>query len=627
MREAFQRINGKSVKPLGWMKDQLRIQAQGLSGNLDLIWPDIRDSRWIGGNREGWERVPYWLDGFIPLAYLTNDRDMKRRAKFYIDNILARQQEDGWICPCTKEERPDYDMWAAILISKVFVLYREFSGEKRIDDALIRSLRCMYEHIQNYPLKNWGRFRWFEALFAIRYVYDLTKDPLWLDMAKLMRDQGFDYASYYLNDWPEKVPKPRWTMESHVVNNAMAIKGDTLYELLFGDPSRGRSEEMYELLMRYHGTSAGHFSGDECLAGKDPTHGAELCSIAEAMFSYETLFFQSGDVRWMDRAERLAFNSLPATCSEDMWTHQYDQQINQTACVDQYDNHIYMTNLGQSGLFGLEPNFGCCTANFNQAFPKFAMSAYGRSGDTILSAALIPSRMKTRVKDAYVTVTLETEYPFKGTLRYTIEADKPVRFTFAIRIPSWAGETTVRTPEGEQKAKAGKIFRISRRFEGVSEIEVGMSLPVRVIRSDRNLYHVERGALTFSLPVGEHWVRREYTKDGVERKYPYCDYSVFPTSDWNYAFRDTPEQIEAAAVEETSVGSVPFSHKMPPVRIGIRMVHIPWQTAKGQPFICAPYPSDTTPISQPEMLWFVPYGCARLRMTDLPFAKDKKNDG
>ncbi|MBQ3927162.1 MAG: hypothetical protein II710_00795, partial [Clostridia bacterium] len=143
MKEAFQRINGNSVKPLGWMKDQLRIQAKGLSGNLDLIWPDIRDSRWIGGNREGWERVPYWLDGFIPLAYLTNSRDMKRRAKFYIDNILARQQEDGWICPCTKEERPDYDMWAAILISKVLVLYREFSGDKRVDDALIRSMRCM----------------------------------------------------------------------------------------------------------------------------------------------------------------------------------------------------------------------------------------------------------------------------------------------------------------------------------------------------------------------------------------------------------------------------------------------------------------------------------------------------
>ena len=57
------------IKPLGWLKRQLEIQKNGLSGNLDKVWPDIRDSAWIGGACEGWERVPYWLDGFIPLAY------------------------------------------------------------------------------------------------------------------------------------------------------------------------------------------------------------------------------------------------------------------------------------------------------------------------------------------------------------------------------------------------------------------------------------------------------------------------------------------------------------------------------------------------------------------------------
>ena len=58
----------KEIKPEGWLRRQLEIQAEGLSGHLDLIWPDIRDSKWIGGDKDGWERVPYWLDGFIPLA-------------------------------------------------------------------------------------------------------------------------------------------------------------------------------------------------------------------------------------------------------------------------------------------------------------------------------------------------------------------------------------------------------------------------------------------------------------------------------------------------------------------------------------------------------------------------------
>lgn len=73
----FKPYTAKELKPSGWLKRQLRIQADGLSGNLDKMWRDVKDSKWIGGDCDGWERVPYWLDGFIPLAWLLDDEDMK----------------------------------------------------------------------------------------------------------------------------------------------------------------------------------------------------------------------------------------------------------------------------------------------------------------------------------------------------------------------------------------------------------------------------------------------------------------------------------------------------------------------------------------------------------------------
>ena len=82
--ETWRYFTARELKPEGWLRRQLEVQAAGLSGNLDKVWPDVRDSAWIGGDREGWERVPYWLDGVVPLAYLLEDEDLIARAKKYI---------------------------------------------------------------------------------------------------------------------------------------------------------------------------------------------------------------------------------------------------------------------------------------------------------------------------------------------------------------------------------------------------------------------------------------------------------------------------------------------------------------------------------------------------------------
>jgi hypothetical protein len=98
-KQAYEFFTTNEITASGWLNKQLRIQADGLNGNLDKVWPDVRDSAWIGGDREGWERVPYWLDGFIPLAYLLENEDMIARAKRYVDAIIAHQKPSGWICP------------------------------------------------------------------------------------------------------------------------------------------------------------------------------------------------------------------------------------------------------------------------------------------------------------------------------------------------------------------------------------------------------------------------------------------------------------------------------------------------------------------------------------------------
>ncbi|MDR3574967.1 MAG: hypothetical protein P4L50_13980, partial [Anaerolineaceae bacterium] len=47
---AFYSLPLGSIRPRGWLKDQLEIQANGLSGHLDETWPDVGpNSSWLGG--------------------------------------------------------------------------------------------------------------------------------------------------------------------------------------------------------------------------------------------------------------------------------------------------------------------------------------------------------------------------------------------------------------------------------------------------------------------------------------------------------------------------------------------------------------------------------------------------
>lgn len=626
---AFYLLPQGSIHPAGWLKTQLEIQARGLSGHLDETWPDVGpQSGWLGGNGESWERGPYYLDGLLPLAWLLDDPRLKAKAQRYIDWTLDHPWPNGMFGPASND-----DWWPRIVMLKVLTQYQELTADPRVIPLMDRYFRYQLAELPRRPLRDWGKFRWQDEVLSVLWLYNRTGSAYLLDLARLLHQQGHDWMGQYADfHYTQRMTAEYLklneggglkdlALSTHGVNNGQAIKCGPVWSVVSGsDVDRNAARIMVATLDKYHGLPNGMFSCDEHFAGLNPSQGSELCTVVEYMFSLEQSLAITGDPAFGDRLEKLAFNALPGAITDDMWAHQYNQEPNQVECS--LHHKPWTTDGPESNLFGLEPNFGCCTANFNQGWPKFAASLLMLSGaqdndseDGLVAAAYAPCEAHVFVRGTAVHVIEDTEYPFRGTVRFTVNPESALQFPFQLRIPAWANGTKIAVNGRPQpEPKAGSFAQINRTWKSGDRVEIQFPMSPRVFRDYRDSIAIERGPLVFSYGIGESWVK-------LRNRGMTADWQVFPSSQWNYALQiNTAHPENDVEVSESPVGDIPFSRRSAPVRLRAKARKLPdWRAIDGA---ADPPPQSPVNAEQPEeTIALIPYAAAKLRITAFPQCK------
>ena len=439
-----------AVTPRGWLLSQLSLQAQGLSGHLAQFWPDVSKSVWIGGGGDGGlhERTPYWLNGVVPLAFLLRNAnvtlapvrgvwkapsressvaanasltrdpavscakhgalgaepvavDLLAQVRCYIDYILSTQAADGWLGP--PDDGDGQAPWGRAYVLLALAAYAEAVPSEfgRVSLAMLQYALCLRERLKKLPLAGWAQQRWQEIALGAHWLLDHAprgRQPELLELLAVLRTQGSDWEAWF-EDGTFAGRGVRGA-NGHNVNNAQALKTAAVaFRLARGNATLATlSRTRVHKLDAHCGLSTGMFVGDE-LIPPAPTHspsrGIELCGVVEAMFSFATMFSVFGDGATLDRAERIAYNALPATWASpkggDMWAHQYLQAVNQMQARLSHP-HVWTHDHADAERYGLEPNFGCCTANFNQGWCAPRPRARARAGGTCRT----PVRAATR---------------------------------------------------------------------------------------------------------------------------------------------------------------------------------------------------------------------------------------
>ncbi|HTA85112.1 MAG TPA: beta-L-arabinofuranosidase domain-containing protein [Silvibacterium sp.] len=616
---AFNLLPLGSIRPTGWLRAQLLVQANGLGGHLDETWADVGpNSGWLGGTGESWERGPYFLDGLVPLAYQLDNARLKAKAQKYIDWTLNHQQPNGMIGPHSND-----DWWPRMVMLKVLTQYQEATGDPRVIPVMQRYFAYQLSQLPTRPLRDWGKFRWHDEVLSVLWLYNRTDDPNLLDLAKLLHQQGYDWQKEFANfQYTDRIT-PEFiklnehnglgdtALATHGVNNAMGLKASPVWALVSGkDEDRQALLRQLSALDRYHGLPNGIFSADEHLAGRNPSQGTELCTVVETMFSLEIALAVMGTPELGDRLERIAYNCLPGTFTDDMWAHQYNQQPNQVQCS--LNHKPWTTDGPESNLYGLEPNFGCCTANFHQGWPKLTSSLWMSSNDDGLVAVVYaPNEVRTILRNTAVLITEETDYPFRDTVRIAVHPEKPLTFPLQLRIPAWAKNAGIRVNgQSQPQPQPGSFARIERTWKSRDTVELVLPLEAHATRGFNNSIAFERGPLVFSYPIGEDWLK-------LRDRGMTADWQVYPTTQWNYGV--SPNSIK---VTESSVAEGPFTLKGSPIKLEVKGRKLPaWVAEDG---VANPVPQSPVASDQPEeTVTLVPYAAAKLRITAFPELKDE----
>jgi hypothetical protein len=616
---ALRRLPLGSIRPSGWLEEQLRLQATGLTGQLEETWPDVGPrSAWVGGDGEDWERGPYYLDGLVPLAHLTGDAGLLGKAGRWVEAIMASRRDDGQFGPPTND-----DWWPRMVALKALAQHHDATADRRVLELMSAYFHYQATSLPTRPLRDWGRVRGADNALAVLWLHDRTGDPGLPALARLVLDQTADWEGY-LDAFPCTGVTTAWDHMTHVVNVAMGIKTSAVRWLLDGDSQhRRRSEVAWQNLQRHHGQVHGMFSGDEWLAGTDPARGVELCAVVEAMYSFEEMARIWGSATHADRLEGLAWNLLPATISADMTSHQYHQQANQVlATIDQRE----WTQAGDDcTIFGLEPNFGCCTANLHQGWPKLVASMWMTDADDALVGLVHgPCRVSHQVEGTPIELAVETGYPFEEKIAIRLRTSGAVRFRLRLRVPGWCVEPSLRVAGEEQSVPPdGEFLAIERTWTDGDVLELRLPMSVTAVARPSGGIGVTLGPLVLAYSPGEIWSRLPGS-DAV-----LGDWEVRPRRSWNMALALEPgaagnaAQMERAGVQSPPfglrTGSPPFGLEGVPVRVWLPGRHLPaWRLEQGS----APPP----PIVPPEPahpdrpIPLVPYGCARLRIAEFPVA-------
>ncbi|WP_166382782.1 glycoside hydrolase family 127 protein [Polaribacter sp. 11A2H] len=518
----------------------------------DLLCGDIghglNNFKIAAGLKEGEHKGFYWHDGdffkFMEAKmYIyaqTKDESLLKELDEYIDIIGQAQEEDGYIHTHVQitegvdrfENRKYHEMYNFGHLFIAGSVHFRLTGQRNFLDIAVKMADLLHAYFMP-DTKHYQRFGFNQTqIMGLVELYRTTRDKRYLKLAEKFINRRGTYeiehdsttVGYPIGDMVQERTPFRESEEAvgHAVlalyyyagaadvyaetgEKALLTSLDKLWENVTG-------KKMYvtgAVGQAHYGASTSLDMIEEGFIDAymmpNMTAYNETCAnLCNAMFSHRMMGI-NGESRYADIIELVLYNSGLSGISIEGKDYFYSNPLRMVNNSRNYDSHDDVT---ESPVRQPYLECFCCPPNLVRTICKTSGWAYNLSENGVSVVLFGGNNLDTKMLDgSALKLSQDTEYPWKGLVKITVDECKSDAFDIQVRIPKWAVGSTLKV-NGEDagvEINPGNFANINRTWKAGDVIVLDMPMEPTFIEGHnrieevRNQLAVKRGPIVYTI--------------------------------------------------------------------------------------------------------------------------------
>jgi DUF1680 family protein len=375
-----------------------------------------------------------------------------------IDLIAAAREEDGYlytartIDPGNPHEMAGKERWSNLGIShelfnvgqlnEAGIAYYQATGKRKLLDAAIQFADLVCREFG--PGKRYGIPGHQEIELALAKLYRVTGDRKYLELARFFIEQRGDHThreplriladpEYYQDH------KPVFEQEEavgHAVRAGYFYSAITDVAALSGDERYLKTtDRIWNDVVGTKLYLTGGIGSQKEVEGfgkpyelPNKTAYCETCAAIANIFWNYRLFLLHGDSKYIDVLERTLYNGFLSGISLSGKEFFYPNPLE---CDSEY--YVYHSTARQPWF-----NCSCCPTSVVRFMPAIPGYIYAKTENALYVNLFVGSSAKAEFGQKSVQVLQETNYPWDGKIKISIDPEDQAKFLLKVRIPGWA---------------------------------------------------------------------------------------------------------------------------------------------------------------------------------------------